>query len=189
VPDDAVPDDDDEQTVIVHRISREHTRIVARRASADRPDGAAAAPEITGEVTGEITGESTDDATARSSRGSTVNDTLLSARRAAATEHIPAAADPLQGRYEPPQVQSGASVRYAARPAPAIISPRKPTNVPDVHADPARIRLADAAAEIRERAAATARSRRRFTLIAVIASTVLAVIAVAASAGFTVPTW
>ncbi|TFD59848.1 hypothetical protein E3T39_09170 [Cryobacterium suzukii] len=132
--------------------------------------------------------DQTDEATVQSSRGGTATDTLLSGRRATAPVHTPVV-DSLQRRYQPPQVQSGESVRYAARPTPAIISPKAPAPIPDVLPDLARLRLADAAAEIREHAEVTKRRRRRFTLMAIISSTVLVVLAAAAYTVFTILTW
>ena len=176
----------DDDTVIVQRGADEHTRIVARR---PRGSGPTVAASEAGRATGTAgTADPADDATVRSSRGSTAADTLLSGRRAAVPIHTPVA-DALQRRYEPPQVQSGASVRYAARPAPAIIVQNAPLPVTDAQPDAARLRLADAAAEIRERAAAVKRRRRRVTLTAIISTTVFVVLAAAAYTLFTVFTW
>ncbi|SEM88421.1 hypothetical protein [Cryobacterium luteum] len=177
----------DERTRIVQRAGDEHTRRVARRPKAggepDRADDRADDNAVDN-----ADDDNADDATVRSSRGSTAVDTLLSSRRAAAPAHTPVA-DALQRRYEPPQVQSGASVRYAARPTPAIVAPRAPLPVADPQPDVARLRLADAAAEIREHAAAVKRHRRRFTLVAIISITGVVVLAAAAYTVFTVLTW
>ncbi|MDJ0337791.1 hypothetical protein [Cryobacterium sp. PH31-O1] len=187
----AEPSDGDEgedDTVIVQRTDDEHTRIVARRSRAGSPLGAAE-PEADGS---EQAAASIDEATVRSPRGSTTpdtdHDTLFGTRRAAAPARIPMV-DTLQRRYEPPQVQSGASVRYAARPTPAIVPPPVPRPVADVQPDLTRLRLADAAAEIRERAAVTKRRRRRLTLIAITSSTALVVLATAAVTVFTILNW
>ncbi|TFB69018.1 hypothetical protein E3O06_16215 [Cryobacterium glaciale] len=177
------PADLDDDTVIVQRNADEHTRIVARQPRGSGPTVAAGEADTDYADT-----DPADEATVRSSRGSTAADTLLSSRRAAAPVHTPVA-DALQRRYEPPQVQSGASVRYAARPTPAIIAPKAPLPVADAQPDPSRLRLADAAAEIRERAAAVKRRRRRFTLVAIMSTTVLAVLAAAGYTVLTVFTW
>jgi hypothetical protein len=98
--------------------------------------------------------------------------------------------DDLQRRYQPPQVQSGASVRYQARPAPIIVANSHPAARPEpIAPDPARIALAEAAAEIRHRAAAGIRRRRRITLVIIIASTLLVLIAAVAFAVFVLATW
>ncbi|TFD87768.1 hypothetical protein [Cryobacterium serini] len=190
----AGPDIDD--TIIVERTADEHTRI-ARRANDDHTRrvvrqpptevGASADTPHEDDATADQADQA-DEATVQSIRGSTATDTLLSERRAAAPVHTPVV-DSLQRRYQPPQVQSGASVRYAARPTPAIISPKAPVPRPDAPPDPARLRLADAAAGIRERAEVTKRRRRRFTLMAIISSTVLVVLAAAAYTVFTILTW
>ncbi|WP_105034643.1 hypothetical protein [Cryobacterium aureum] len=171
----------DEHTRIVQRDTDEHTRRVVRgpRAATSDSDGA---PNETDPAV------DPGEATVRSSRGSTAADTLLSGRRAAAPVHTPVM-DSLQRRYQPPQVQSGESVRYAARPTPTIVPPQKSLPVADVQPDLARLRLADAAAEIRERAAATKRRRRRLTLTLIISSTVLVVLAATAYTVFTILTW
>lgn len=178
------PDDDD--TRIVQRPTGDgdddddDTRIVQGRTNDDDDDDDD--DDDTRIVQGTTGGaDPSDDATVRSSRDSTANDTLLSRRRASALTQAPVL-DPLQRRYEPPQVQSGASVRYPARPTPAIVEPTARATVADVKSDPSRIRLADAAAEIRERAGAASRRRRRFTLIAITSSATLVVL----SAAFTV---
>jgi hypothetical protein len=173
--DDDDNDDGDDDTRIVQRPRDEHTRIVARtpRGSPPRAAAASEAPYDGADPSGE--------ATVRSSRDSTANDTLLSRRRASALTHAPVL-DPLQRRYEPPPVQSGASVRYAARPTSVIVEPTARATVADVQPDPSRLRLADAAAEIRQRAAAASRRRRRFTLIAITSSTTLVVLAAAFTA-------
>ncbi|MCY7403606.1 MAG: hypothetical protein LH475_03055 [Cryobacterium sp.] len=178
--------DSDERTRIVARTADDNTRIGARRQLGNRP-AVHSEPDSDNAPAGS---DPTDEATVRSSQRSKADDTLLSSRRAAAPAHPPVV-DALQRRYEPPQVQSGASVRYSARPIPAVVEPKAsaPVPVPDVQSDPARIRLADAATEIRERAAATARRRRRFTLVAIISSTVLVVLAAAVFVVFTVLTW
>lgn len=179
----------DDDTVIVQRAADEHTRIVARQPRGNGPTVAAGeAGRATDTDPDTADTDPADEATVRSSRGSSAADTLLSSRRAAAPVHTPVA-DALQRRYEPPQVQSGSSVRYAARPTPAIIAPKAPLPIADAQPDPARLRLADAAAEIREHAAAVKRRRRRFTLIAIISTTVLVVLAAAAYTAFTVFTW
>lgn len=170
----------DEHTRIVQRGSDEHTRRVLRPARTKAPDAA--------DPTDDPTNGPDDEATVRSSRGSTAADTLLNGRRAAAPLHTPVV-DSLQRRYQPPQVQSGESVRYAARPTPAIIPPKNPLPLADVQPDLARLRLADAAAEIRERAAVTKRRRRRVTLTLIISITVLVVLAAAAYTVFTILTW
>ncbi|TFD66921.1 hypothetical protein [Cryobacterium ruanii] len=169
---------DDEPTRIAQRTSDEHTRIVARR-----PRGAAFEVDSAG------AGAQADDdeATVRSTRNSTTTDTLLSGRRASAPAHTPVV-DALQHRYEPPQVQSGASVRYAARPTPVFVEPKAQLPVADVRPDLARLRLADAAAEIRDRAVAVKRRRRCFTLAAIVSITALVVLA-AAYTVFTLLTW
>ena len=174
----------DEHTRIVQRGSDEHTRRVLRPARTKAPDAA----DPTDDPTDDPTNGPDDEATVRSSRGSTAADTLLNGRRAAAPLHTPVV-DSLQRRYQPPQVQSGESVRYAARPTPAIIPPKNPLPLADVQPDLARLRLADAAAEIRERAAVTKRRRRRVTLTLIISITVLVVLAAAAYTVFTILTW
>ncbi|TFC27490.1 hypothetical protein E3O25_10385 [Cryobacterium sp. TMT1-3] len=182
----------DERTVIVQRETDERTRIV-QRAGDEHTRRVARRPRVGGEPGNAVDNadnadNNADDATVRSPRGNTAADTLLSSRRAAAPAHTPVA-DALQRRYEPPQVQSGASVRYAARPTPAIVAPRAPLPVSDPQPDLARLRLADAAAEIREHAAAVKRRRRRFTLVAIISTTGVVVLAAAAYTVFTVLTW
>jgi hypothetical protein len=172
----------DEQTRIVRRANDDHTRRVVRQPPTEAGDSATTPHED------DATADQADEATVQSSRGSTATDTLLSQRRATAPVHTPVV-DSLQRRYQPPQVQSGASVRYAARPTPTIISPQAPVPRPDVLPDLARLRLADAAAEIRERAEVIKRRRRRFTLMAIISSTVLVVLAAAAYTVFTIFTW
>ena len=187
----ALPDIDD--TIIVERTADEHTRIV-RRANDDHTRRVVRQPPTEVGDSGDTPHEDDpttnqgDEATVQSSRGSTATDTLLSQRRATAPVHTPVV-DSLQRRYQPPQVQSGTSVRYAARPTPTIISPQTPVPIPDVLPDLARLRLADAAAEIRKRAEVTKRRRRRFTLMAIISSTVLVVLAAAAYTVFTIFTW
>jgi hypothetical protein len=97
--------------------------------------------------------------------------------------------DDLQRRYQPPQVQSGASVRYQARPVPIIVAPQQPAAVSKpIAPDPARIALAEAAAEIRRRAAAGIRRRRRITLLVITASTLLVLVAAVAFTVFALAT-
>ena len=179
-------DTDSDDTVIVQRTADERTRRVARQ---PRTGGPTVAADKAGQLSNTDTDTDIDDeATVRASRGSTAADTLLSSRRAATPVHVPVA-DALQRRYEPPQVKSGASVRYAARPTPTIIAPKALLPVADAQPDAARLRLADAAAEIRERAAAVKRRRRRLTLIAIISITVLVVLAAAGYTAFILFTW
>ncbi len=189
--DDQADDDqaDDDSTVIVRRgtapdtdvttnsdeTNVEDTRLVPRRARAGRPP---AAP-VTAPAS-PATPEPDDEATVRSARGNATSDTQLGSRRATLPV-LPPPVDALQRRYEPPQVQSGRSERYPARPAPEIvIRPQSTAGSEPTVPDPARIALAEAAAKIRQRAAAASRRRRRITLRLIIASTLLVLIAVAA---------
>ena len=172
----------DDDTLIVRRDTNEHPRVaagiaarilgddtrpVARRQLGNRP-GLHASRHSDSEP---ARSDPSDEATVRSSRGNKADDTRVSSRRAPTTGTHAPVVDPLQRRYEPPQVQSGASVRYAARATPAVLEPKAPALLPAPAPDPARIRLADAAASIRERAAVTAR-RRGFTLIVILATSV-----------------
>ena len=173
----AVPaEPDDDQTRIVQRTTDEHTRVVQRKPAVSRPDRASEAPGDDAQPT--------DDSTVRSSRGSTADDTLLSGRRAASAAPTPVV-DALQRRYEPPQVRSGSSVRYAARPAPAVVEAPASASTPD----PTRIALAAAAALIRQRTLAKARRRRRLTLTAIVTSTLLLLLEAAAFTAFALLTW
>ncbi|WP_104135355.1 hypothetical protein [Cryobacterium sp. Y62] len=200
VPADADASDDDDDTVIVQRVDNddtiivqctenddtrivqctadEHTSIVAR---ARHARSAAVDPAVAPVDDGE--------ATVRSSRGGAASDTLLSSRRATPPAPTPVV-DDLQRRYQPPQVQSGASVRYQARPVPVIVVPaQRAAGSEPIAPDPARIALAEAAAEIRQRAAAGIRRRRRITLVVIIASTLLALVAAVAFIAFALASW
>ncbi|TFD18725.1 hypothetical protein [Cryobacterium sp. TMS1-13-1] len=173
---------DNDDTRIVQRAEDEHTRIVAR-ARHSRPE------VVDPAVDSAVAPEDDDEATVRSPRGSAASDTLLSSRRATPPAHIPVV-DDLQRRYQPPQVQSGASVRYQARPVPIIVAPAQSTPVSQpIAPDPDRIALAQAAAEIRQRAAAGIRRRRRITLVVIIASTLLVLVAAVAFTVFALATW
>ena len=185
---------DNDDTVIVQRATDERTRIVARARHA-RPEAVEPAvepavdPVVDPLVDPAADPEDDGEATVRSPRGSAASDTLLSSRRATPPAHIPVV-DDLQRRYQPPQVQSGASVRYQARPVPIIVAPGQPTpGSPPIAPDPARIALAEAAAEIRQRAAAGIRRRRQITLVVIIASTLLALVAAVAFTVFALATW
>jgi hypothetical protein len=169
---------DDDQTRIVQRTTDEHTRVVQRKPAVSRPDRASEAPGDDAQPT--------DDSTVRSSRGSAADDTLLSGRRAASAAPTPVV-DALQRRYEPPQVRSGSSVRYAARPAPAVVEAPAPASASTP--DPTRIALAAAAALIRQRTLAKARHRRRLTLAAIVTSTLLLLLGAAAFTAFALMTW
>ncbi|TFD51806.1 hypothetical protein E3T43_16130 [Cryobacterium sp. Hh7] len=189
---------DNDDTVIVQRATDERTRIVARARHA-RPEAvdpavepavdAVVDPAVDPLVDPAADPEDDGEATVRSPRGSAASDTLLSSRRATPPARIPVV-DDLQRRYQPPQVQSGASVRYQARPVPIIVAPTQPTpGSPPIAPDPARIALAEAAAEIRQRAAAGIRRRRQITLVVIIASTLLALVAAVAFTVFALATW
>ena len=181
---------DNDDTVIVQRATDERTRIVARARHA-RPEAVdpTIEPAVDPLVDPPADPEDDGEATVRSPRGSAASDTLLSSRRATPPAHIPVV-DDLQRRYQPPQVQSGASVRYQARPVPIIVAPSQPTpGSPPIAPDPARIALAEAAAQIRQRAAAGIRRRRRITLIVIIASTLLVLVAAVAFTVFALATW
>ena len=185
---------DNDDTVIVQRAADEHTRIVARARHA-RPEAVdpvvdpAVDPAVDPPVDPAADPEDDDEATVRSSRGSLASDTLLSSRRVRPPAPTPVV-DDLQRRYEPPQVQSGASVRYQPRPLPVIVVPQHPAAVSEpIAPDPARIALAEAAAQIRQRAAAGIRRRRRITLIVIIASTLLVLVAAVAFTVFALATW
>ncbi|TFD48406.1 hypothetical protein E3T46_15295 [Cryobacterium sp. Hh11] len=185
---------DNDDTVIVQRATDERTRIVARARHA-RPEAVDPAVEpavdlaVDPLVDPAADPEDDGEATVRSPRGSAASDTLLSSRRATPPARIPVV-DDLQRRYQPPQVQSGASVRYQARPVPIIVAPAQPTpGSPPIAPDPARIALAEAAAEIRQRAAAGIRRRRQITLVAIIASTLLALVAAVGFTVFALATW
>ena len=70
------------------------------------------------------------------------------------------------------------------------VAPQRSAAGPEPTApDPARIALGEAAAEIRHRAAVGIRRRSRLTLIMIVASTLLVLIAAVAFTGFAVVTW
>jgi len=171
----AEPDDD--QTRIVQRTTDEHTCATQRKPTASRPGWASEAPSDDADPT---------DSTVRSARGGTSNDTLLSGRRAASAAPTPVV-DALQRRYEPPQVRSGSSVRYAARPTLVIVEASASASAN--RRDPARIALAAEAARIRQRTLAQSRRRRRLTLTAIVTSTLLVLLGAAAFTAFAVMTW
>ncbi|KGJ82336.1 hypothetical protein GY21_00775 [Cryobacterium roopkundense] len=193
-PEPEAPTPDDDRTLIVDRRPvDDHTLIVDRRPVDDhtvvvqrrRRSAEPTPPSATGIVDAPGSSGAPE---APEAGAADYSDTRLSGRRVAPPGLV-APVDTALRQPEPPQVPSGSSVRYSARPAPVIVPRLTPTNAPEsVALDPDRLALAAAAAQIRQQANDRAQRRRRFTLVGIIACTlavlVAAAYAVAALAGW-----